>query len=437
MELLDLSIHDRDDYEGKAIECRGRRYVIGQRLGVGAERIVHILTNELSGLSILVIKILKIPRPRGVYTTLISQLRSDIELARVTTVTLEVDVPGGMVEIQPNVESRGADPAGTHVRQGFDALTGKTPSPLEARKHFGDALRLNPSHCEALYGMAHALWRANETSQAFMRISEAVDIEPMYLPYWRTYVELARATGQYAYALQLYREAVRLFEHVYDLEELAAEILLDAGNPDEATQCVTRAIVTPERRAELEKEVSHAIEERTRARALMQAARASVMAKDWKTASSALMHAQAVYNRDPELCMNTAFATLHDGDPRVCASLMLHASMVVSDPLAATCAANAGFAMLKANEIAHAMGVLDMAALRLSALCGGEIPANEVDLPSVGIWIDGDELIEERVGVAEEIIATGLARAAALHVQVPPRVQALAAAYFTAAESRR
>ena len=180
MELLDLGVHDREDYEGKAIECCGRRYVIGVRLGVGAERIVHTLTNERSGLSIFVIKVLKRPRPRGVYTKQISLLRTDTELARVITLTLEVDVPGGMVEIQPNVESRG-----------------------EAEKRFTDALRLNPYHSEALYGMAHALWRANETSQAFRRIGEAVEIEPMYLPYRRTHIELARATGQSGYALQL------------------------------------------------------------------------------------------------------------------------------------------------------------------------------------------------------------------------------------------
>jgi hypothetical protein len=434
MELLDLSVHDRDDCEGKAIECCGRRYVIGERLGVGAERLVHTLTNERSGLSIFVVKLLKRPRPRGLYTKQISLLRSDAELARVIPLTLEVDVPGGFVEIQSNVGSRDrGDTASSRVHQGFDALTGETPSPADAEKLFADALRLNPYHSEALYGMAHALWRTKETSGAFTYIGEAVDIEPMCLPYRRTYIELARDTGQLGFALQLYREAAQLFEHVYDLEELAAELLLDAGSPDEAAECVRRAIITVERRRELENEADHAIAERTRARELMQAARASVVAKDWKAASSALLRAQAVYNRDPELCMNTAFATLHEGDPHVSAGLMLHASMVVSDLLAATCAANAGFAMLKANEFTHAMEVLDMAAIRISALCGGEIPANESDLPSVGIWISGDELIEERVGVAAEIIAAGMKRAAHLHVQAPPRVLALATAYFTAA----
>ena len=114
MELLDLSIHDRDDYEGKAIECRGRRYVIGQRLAsVRADR--GFPDQRAVGLSILVIKLLKIPRPRGVttYPAVTQRHRAGTG----DDPDAGVDVPGGMVEIQPNVESRGADPQETR-RQG-------------------------------------------------------------------------------------------------------------------------------------------------------------------------------------------------------------------------------------------------------------------------------------------------------------------------------
>jgi tetratricopeptide (TPR) repeat protein len=361
-------------------------------------------------------------------------LRSSPQLAGVIPITLEVDVPGGIVELQRNVGSSvRRDKAASHVQQGFDALAGASPSPVQAQKHFADALRLNPAHTEALYGMAHSLWRANDAFEAFSVIGDAVEIEPNYLPYQQTQIELARTTGQYNYALYLYRRAARLFEYVYDLEELAAELLLDAGNPDEAKHCVSRAILTEDRRADLVKTTDEAIAARSRARALMEEAHMSVQAKDWKAASSTLLRAQAIYNRDPELCMNTAFATLHEGDPRVCAGLMMHASMVVSDVLAATCTANAGFAMLKAGELEHAMGILDMTAMRLSSLFGGEIPASEADLPSVGVWIAGDALREERVMVAADVLVDGLARARNQHVDVPERVQALANAYRKAA----
>jgi hypothetical protein len=214
---------------------------------------------------------------------------------------------------------------------------------------------------------------------------------------------------------------------------VATEILLDSGKPEEAKQCLARAMVSGERRVELEKTIDDAIAARARARVLMHAARASVMAKDWSIASSGLLRAQEVYNRDPDLCMNTAFATLHEGDPRICAGLMLHASMVVSEPLAAVCAANAGFAMLKAHDVESAIGILEIAALRLSSLHGGEIPAHEGDLPSVGVWIDGDELREERVSVAADLIGRGLEQATAKGVNVPDRVRTLAAAYHQAA----
>jgi len=433
MELLDLGVHDRDDYEGKAIACNGCLYVIGERLGVGAERVVHLLTNLKSGLSLFVIKLLKAPRPRGSYTEIIAQLRSAPDMARIIPITLEVDVPGGIVELQRNVGSAPPDKADPHVRQGFAALAGATPSPVKAQTHFTDALRLNPAHTEALYGMAHSLWQAGDASQAFAVIGDAVQIEPNYLPYRQTQIALARATEQHGYALHLYRQAAGVFENVYDLEELAAEMLLDAGNPDEARRCALRAIVTNDRKAELEQAIAEASAARTRARALMDEARASVDAGNWKAASDTLLRAQNIYNRDPELCMNTAFAALHEGNPLVCAGLMLHAATVVSDVLAATCSVNAGFALLKAGEFEQAMEILDMAARRLSYLCGGEIPANEFDLPSVGVWIDGEELREERVFVAADVIAAGLARARNQHVDVPERVQVLVAAYGEAA----
>jgi Flp pilus assembly protein TadD len=381
-----------------------------------------------------VIKLLKVLRRRGVYTEITAKLRGDPELARVIPITLEVDVPGGMVELQRNVASAvPGDRAARHVHQGFDALSGSSSSPIQAQQHFTEALRLNSSHSEALYGMAHALWRAGDASEALSVVDEAIAIEPNELSYRRTQIELARATGQYSYGLHLYRQAARVFEHVYDLEGLAAELLLDAGNPDEARRCVSRAILTGDQKAELAKTTDEAIAARTRARALMHEALASVQAKNWKAASSTLLRAQAIYNRDPELCMNTAFATLHDGDPRVCAGLMLHASSVVSDVLAATCVVNAGLAMLKAGEFEHAIGILDMAAMRLTYLFGGETPESTVDLPSVGVWIEGDELREERVTVAADLLSGGLARARKQHVDVPTRVHALETAYRRAA----
>jgi tetratricopeptide (TPR) repeat protein len=281
--------------------------------------------------------------------------------------------------------------------------------------------------------MARALWLADAAFEALPMIEKAVDLEPNAFHYRRTHIELVRATQQFAFALHLYRQVTGLFENVHDLDELATEILLDAGKPEEAKQCLPRAIVSGGRRVELDKAVDDAVAARTRALELMRAARASVTAKDWSAASSALLRAQEIYNRDAELCMNTAFATLHEGDPRICAALMLHASSIVSEPLAAVCAANAGIAMLKTHDVEGAMTILDIAARRLSWLHGGEIPANEVDLPSVGVWIEDDTLIEERVSVAELYIRRGLEQAAAKGIDVPERVRTLAAAYSQAA----
>ena len=147
MELLDLSLHDRDEYEGKVVEWSGRRYIVGDLLGIGAERVVHSLVNERSRLSLLVVKILKRPRPRGLYTKIIAKMRTNPELARTIPITLEVDVPGGMVEFQPNAGSSDRDDrAAEHVSRGFASLTNTTPALPEAHVSFTEALRINPSH---------------------------------------------------------------------------------------------------------------------------------------------------------------------------------------------------------------------------------------------------------------------------------------------------
>ena len=254
----------------------------------------------------------------------------------------------------------------------------------------------------------------------------------------RTHIQLVHATQHVrVWLTSLSRGDSPVNEHVHDLDELATELLLDAGKPEEAKQCVAAAVVSAGRRVELEKAVDDAVRARARALELMHAARGSVMAKDWRAASNALLRAQEIYKRDAELCMNTAFASLHEGNPRICAALMLHASNVVSEPLAAVCAANAGIAMLKAHDLEGAMAILDIAARRLSWLHGGEIPANQIDLPSVGVWIEGDTMMQERVSVAEAFISTGIAQAAAQGVNVPDRVRALAAAYCQAAAAAR
>ena len=63
----------------------------------------------------------------------------------------------------------------------------------------------------------------------------------------------------------------------------------------------------------------------------------------------------------------------------------------------------------------------------------GEIPANATDLPSAGVWIEEDAMIEEPVSVADNIVRMGLAEAVAQGIAVPDRVRELAAAYHEAA----
>jgi len=57
MEPIDLTRHDPEEWEGKTLVLNGCEYLIGQYLGAGADRIVHLLTNRRSGLTLHVLKV--------------------------------------------------------------------------------------------------------------------------------------------------------------------------------------------------------------------------------------------------------------------------------------------------------------------------------------------------------------------------------------------
>jgi hypothetical protein len=426
MEALDLSIHDRDEYEGKFFDCNGCRYIVGEFIGSGVERIVHRAINERSSLSLLVVKILKWARPRGEYTRTLSVLRASTKLAPVITVTVECEVPGGLVELQRNAMSPlEGDRAAEHVRAGFDALK---EDPVDARRCFETALHINPAHSAALYGLAHALWRADDTAAASQAIESAVQIEPNILDSWDTYIRLAAVRGLTAQALQLYRRASKLFEHVHDLDELGATLYLQAGDPEAARNCVATAIVTDEQRESLVKDVDAAAAVRESALALAATARPHVMAGEWATAAHILLDAQRRYNADPALTMNAGFATARGGDPEVAAALLIHATSVVRDAFLPVCLLNASFAMIAAGHAERAMNNLDVTARVLTSLYG-EVPDNQIDLPSVGLWTEGDELVSEPVSAASAILAGAVAAADADGRSVPERVRDLAAKF--------
>jgi len=436
MEYLDLSIHEPDQYEGKLVNCNGCIYVVGELQGAGAEQVVHTLINRQSTLCLLVFKVPKQPRPRGLYLGVLAKLRADPMLARTIPISIEIEVPGGLIELQRYLPHRGQphhrDLANEDVNAAFEALKGEAPALDLARRHFMAALAINPRHTEALYGMAHTLWRLGEPFDGLAQIEEAVRIEPNLLQYRRKLIELTMATKQPGRARELFREAEQHFSDMHDLDELGVELFLNVGDPEEALKRVPSAIVSEERRAEMRREAEDAVTARQRALALMAEARELVMASQWEAACESLLAAQRIYDRDPILCMNTAFAAIHGGDPRVCAGLMLYASMVVPDYLAATCAANAGFALLLANEHEQAIGVLDIAVARLTGMYG-TIPDNPADLPGVGIWFEDGRLHEERIAVAADLLEQGLQRAEAAGVSVSDRTRALAAAYWIAA----
>lgn len=441
MELLDLTLHNPDEYSGKSVVFNGRRYVIGEKLGVGAEKIVHAAVNEMSGLSLFVIKILRQPRPVGKVPEILAKLRAspqkNFEFARIIPPVIEFEVPGGLVELQANMDRRrnpgtAADAA---CDEGMRLLSDETGG-AGAVAAFRRALQANPMHTEAMMGLAQALLNGDDRFRALDWVERAVGIEPNQLSYWRALMTVGRSTGQIGLALNAYRQAAACFPTIHDLDDLGAELFIDAGDPEGARNCISTALLTKEQVDERKREIEDAIAARSQARALLPLAREKAEQKDWEAASRILLQAQATYNRDPELCMNTAFCSYRAGDPRVAIALMLHAKSVVSTELRPTCSANAAFALIKNGDLPMALQLLNSLAHDLASAHHGKIPDLELDLPGIGCWIEGRSLAEERISTAATVLGQAIGEARRT-MAVPDAVEALVEAYSHAAQHSR
>ena len=367
MEYLDLNCHDPEEYEGKLVVLNGCEYTVGEHLGTGGERIAHKLINRKSTLCLHVLKIVRLAdRPIGMYTEIVAKLRAcpngAFRLSKSVPITIEAHLPGGLAEFQEYFGPYEDVNAPTKHFMDLAWESAENKQYDQAIASYNRVLEVNPYHTPAMLNLASVYRQSNERNDlanAQALAGKAVQIEPNYFLYRRAHIMYSFELGQLRFALQELLSVRSIFSNVFDLDDLGARMCLASGDPEAASSYTEHALLEEEAKAALRKEIEEARVAKARASELMWQAKASIAEKDWAGALTLLSRAYAVYDKDPFLNMNLAFALLRAGDYRAATSLLMRACQVVPEVFCAVCMANSAFCMIKAGDMESGASLLD------------------------------------------------------------------------------
>jgi hypothetical protein len=200
-----------------------------------------------------------------------------------------------------------------------------------------------------------------------------------------------------------------IFSNVFDLDDLGARMCLASGDPEAASSYAEHALLEEASKAALRKEIEEAGVAKVRASELMSKGSASIYQKDWTGALTLLNRAYAVYDKDPFLNINLAFALRRAGDYRAATRLLMEACQVVPEVLGPVCMANSAFCLIKAGDMESGASLLNGTSQLLSILHKGRVPTNCADLPGIGVWIEHNGTLEEEgITSARDLVETAL-----------------------------
>jgi tetratricopeptide (TPR) repeat protein len=280
----------------------------------------------------------------------------------------------------------------------------------QAIASYNRVLELNPCHTPAMLNLA-SVYRAsnerNDVSRAQALAGKAVQIEPNYFLYHRAHIVYSFELGHLRFAFQEFLRMKSIFSNVFDLDDLGAKMCLASGDPEAASSYAEHALLEEAGKAALRKEIEEACVAKARASELMCEAKASIEQKDWTDALTLLSRAHGIYDKNPFLNMNLAFALRRAGDYGAATRLLMGAGQVLPEVLGTVCMANSAFCLIAAGEMEFATSLLDGTSQLLSILHKGRVPTNCADLPGIGIWIEDKGTVrEEGITSARDLVET-------------------------------
>lgn len=235
MELLNLELHDPEEYEGKTIYINDTPYIIGGFLGAGKDKITHYLINKRSNISTHVISILrdrenlnliqrKIDLAEHIY---VSNPGSNIKHVQIDFIcTDEMKNPNGIYKGIFFV----AELIGSHKNNGDEKLNlaqdfinkGDYKTALFHIDNY--LLNVNPLNTIALEAKAVCLFNTSNTYQDITNVEEIIlkmiEIEPYCVHHYLTSLNICMLCNNWKLYVYLFYKFIEFSYEPYNKSEI-------------------------------------------------------------------------------------------------------------------------------------------------------------------------------------------------------------------------
>jgi tetratricopeptide (TPR) repeat protein len=440
MDELDLGNDDPEDYPGKLVRIDGALYRIGEYVGSGAERIVHHLANVESGLTLHLIKILRV-QDQALQTAIRNRDRLDTA-RRWGLPTAEdpqiVQAHGGVFEVDEAATEEAGETGAAMER----ARKLWEPQPSDALDILAGLIAANGSHTEALHCMARIYAALGDVNRALELEAKVLAIEPNIRPYKFMFMEWAGCIGLLNGLLSEFHNLQLKWPNDHRADELAVLAYLALGQPERSLEVIDRSVpevstmrmcaetllslvhlprvsqwqtlarpwrlsggsqrTIPRRelskgrlRSELGPKVKSALRAKRKAMRSMNAALAAFQAHDGKSSLRALEQAHSVYPEYPFVRANFGLAKFRAGDWDQAVDALVLAAQAVPSEWRSQCFASAAFAAIMGEHYDMASDLLKAVLSDLQDEAGGQ-QIQPADVPGLAMWMDDRAVLAER-----------------------------------------
>lgn len=391
---LDL-LADHDE-EGCDVEILGRKYLIGQFLGMGVDSIVHEFINTRSGLAEHVAKFHRRPAEAKEFGESVmaatGALRSNPELRSIIPDEILVTVNGGYFRVQDNV-GKDRDPHRRPLQDAFSAISLQHYS--EAEDLLRAVLEINPSHTVAVSYLASVEYGRGNIGDAIDLGFLAVEIDPVGARYRRQLAAILLTAGFPMLAIRESNLLNEFFPYDWTADRNIVRAWLSCGFIHQASAVLTGSSrIDDADRADLDIEIGAAQRDEAAAEMHIQSAYQFVQSGDWQAARTALETACRSYRNDSVARANLGLAIAACGDHRSGAMLLELSAVSLPPTLASSVNFNAAIGYLRAGDSDAVKRTLEGCYEALADLSPLDELETWVDLPGAAVWYDRQGMIE-------------------------------------------
>jgi tetratricopeptide (TPR) repeat protein len=405
-ELLDLNIHDPEEFEGKIVVWNGAEYAIGKYVGSGAQIFAYQLIHLRSGLGLHVIKIWRNSTEAKAHVENREHALFKEYLGGFMPTTVTVFGHGGAFDIQDYVGLYEDDTASTTplIEKANDAL--ENSEYRLAVDYYKQALEINPYHTVALNNLASTFLAMGDRGSAYTIWLQILDIEPNYLPYSRAATYIAALLGYGRTALQLFTIMKDKFTINLSLQDydLGINIHLGMGLPQPAHELFVirkQFYANDAANTQIEQKIKSDLSAQKKASDLIDVMSINdIVALSDEKLLPILENAYAIYSKNPYIKINLALAYQRIGKFTDAKNLILSVVRNIDPTLENVCIFHLAYGSMRAQNFTETLHWLDAMATTLQIADLSHYYEKDLlllaDLPGITKWIDesGAQLAE-------------------------------------------